>query len=390
LKDFSKRIPELDGIRGLAIFLVIICHWIGLEGGSVLPSKVQGLLIGGWSGVDLFFVLSGFLIGGILLDAKDSSNYFKVFYIRRFYRILPLYGALCFWSVAVFYAHVGTHDWLFQEKIPWYAYLTFGQNFWMAKFNAMSSRQIDVTWSLAVEEQFYLTLPLIIRFTSRKSLPSLLGIGVLLAPLIRVAVWFSLAPAYRDTATFTLAPCRMDALLLGVLAACAVRSAAWWSWLLAHRTTIRGASVILGIGVLEMLHQKMGRNTLALASFGYTVIALFYVTLLLLAVTESGLVSRLFRSRPLTRLGILAYGLYLFHQPVLGLVYSLAGRTSPQLVGFSTAGLTLLSGFLVFTLARLSWLYFEKPLVNRGHRYHYLYVGNQEPSAPSLQLAVNS
>jgi peptidoglycan/LPS O-acetylase OafA/YrhL len=161
----------------------------------------------------------------------------------------------------------------------------------------------------------------------------------------------------------------MDALLLGVLAACAVRSAACWSWLVSHKTMISAALVILGIGMFEMFRHKMGRGTLALASFGYSVIALFYLTLLLLAVTDSGLVSRLFRSRPLTNLGILAYGLYLFHQPVLGLVYGLAGSPSPKLIGFSTAGLTLISGLLVFPLARLSWLYFEKPLVSRGHRY---------------------
>jgi peptidoglycan/LPS O-acetylase OafA/YrhL len=307
----------------------------------------------------------------VLLDARDSANYFKVFYVRRFYRILPLYGAICLMSVAVFHAHLSTHAWLFEEKVPWYAYLTFGQNFWMVKYNAMSSRQIDATWSLAIEEQFYLTLPFVIRFVPRKSLAPVLGIGVFLAPVVRIALWIFLAPAYIANATYLLAPCRMDALLLGVLAACMVRSVDGWNWLVAHKRTLGTASFVLGAGILEMIHKKMGIGTFALASFGYTWIALFYLSLLLLAVTQRGFISRLFRLRPFTELGTIAYGLYLFHQPILGLVYGLAGRPSPKLTDFLSIGLTLLSGLLLFTLARLSWLYFEKPLVNWGHRYRY-------------------
>jgi peptidoglycan/LPS O-acetylase OafA/YrhL len=128
MKTIGKRIPELDGIRGTAILMILVYHWIVLESISILPNRLGRLMSFGWSGVDLFFVLSGFLIGGILLDARDSANYFKVFYVRRFYRILPLYGALCLLSVAVFYAHFSTHAWLFEGKVPWYAYSTFGQN----------------------------------------------------------------------------------------------------------------------------------------------------------------------------------------------------------------------------------------------------------------------
>jgi peptidoglycan/LPS O-acetylase OafA/YrhL len=371
MRDFSKRIPELDGIRGMAILIVLVYHFSITGNQVILPHKLAGLVSFGWSGVDLFFILSGFLIGGILLDARDSANYFKVFYVRRFYRILPAYGALCVSSVAVSYAHLSTHAWLFAGKVPWYAYLTFGQNFWMAKANA--ANVMVVTWSLAVEEQLYLTLPLVIRAVSRKSLPYVLGIGVLLAPLIRVALWLALDPAHRTNTTYVLAPCRMDALLLGVLAACAVRSGICWDWLVAHKGVVRTASVVLGVGILEMIHKKMGIGSFGLVSFGYTWVALFYLSLLLLAVTQHGFVGRLCRFRPLTELGILAYGLYLFHLLVIGLVYGLAGKASPQFTGLSTIGLTLLSGLLVFALTRVSWRYFEKPLINRGHRYQYHY-----------------
>jgi peptidoglycan/LPS O-acetylase OafA/YrhL len=367
----NKRIPELDGIRGTAILAILTYHMLGLEGSAVIPGKIMAILSFGWTGVDLFFVLSGFLIGGILLDARDSANYFKVFYVRRFYRILPLYCAICLLSVPVFYLHLGTHAWLFEKKVPWYAFLTFGQNFWMAKLNSISPRQIDATWSLAIEEQFYLTLPFVVRVVSRKSLPYVLAIGVLLAPLSRVILWFTLDPAYRKFATYVLPFCRMDALLLGVLAACAVRSDACWNWLVAHQTIIGAASAVLGAGILEMVHKKLGLGSFAVTSFGYTWIALFYLSLLLLAVTQRGFVSRVFRFRPLMQLGILAYGLYLFNYPVLGLVYGLAGRPSPRLIDLWTIGLTLLSGLLMFALASFSWTYFEKPLVNLGHRHQY-------------------
>lgn len=100
--DFSRRIPELDGLRGLAILLVLFYHYI--ESSPVLPGflSVAGRLT--WSGVDLFFVLSGFLIGGILLNARESPNYFKAFYVRRAYRILPIYAATlaAFWLIRAF------------------------------------------------------------------------------------------------------------------------------------------------------------------------------------------------------------------------------------------------------------------------------------------------
>jgi peptidoglycan/LPS O-acetylase OafA/YrhL len=308
--DFSHRVPELDGIRGIAILVVVIFHWITLQAQSILPERIENILNFGWSGVDLFFVLSGFLIGGILLDARDSPNYFKVFYVRRFYRIMPLYGAICVVTLVIYHAHLSTHAWLFREpKLPWYSYLTFAQNFWMVKLHTLGYWQLAVTWSLAVEEQFYLTLPLVIRFTSRKTLPYVLGVGVLLAPLIRIVLWFAVD---RQSATYSaayLAPCRMDALLLGVLAACAVRDAVCWERLQAHKAVVGAASIALGMGFLELIHRRSSTLSFAMVSIGYTLIALFYVALLLLGMTQTAFVSRLFRFRGLTELGILAYGL---------------------------------------------------------------------------------
>ena len=88
-KESKSRIPELDGLRGLAILLVLLYHFVSSP--RIQPPLFHKLFAIGWSGVDLFFVLSGFLIGGILLDVRESPNYFRTFYGRRFYRIVPLY-----------------------------------------------------------------------------------------------------------------------------------------------------------------------------------------------------------------------------------------------------------------------------------------------------------
>jgi len=357
----GKHVPELDGIRRLAILLIIALHYFVLEGAEVLPRKLYVVAQFGWTGVDLFFVLSGFLIGGILLDVRESTNYFKVFYVRRFYRIVPVYLALCALSLIVFYPKLSTHDWLFEGKIPWYAYLTFGQNFWMTTRQALSSRQIDATWSLAIEEQFYLTLPLVIWLVRDRYLPYVLTAGIAAAPFIRMALWWRYGQ-WAYVASYVLAPCRMDALLLGVLGAWWVRNR------VLNKDVLEAAAVVLAIGFAAMIRFHV--TPFELAAFGYTLIAMFYLAVLLLAVT-GGWVGGIFRSKPLLYLGTVAYGLYLFHQPVLGLVYAALGRATAAIRTWTDVAATGLAAVLVLGLARLSWRCFEKPMVKLGHRFTY-------------------
>ena len=160
--DRVGRIPELDGLRGLAILSVLFWHYghyYAPAPGSI-GAWLPPLLRLAWSGVDLFFVLSGFLIGGILIANRKASNYWRVFYVRRACRIFPLY----FVVLAAFVLATATitpqpSNWLLKQEPPFWNYPLFLQNLaWLAR-SSFGSDFLGPTWSLAVEEQFYLVLP---------------------------------------------------------------------------------------------------------------------------------------------------------------------------------------------------------------------------------------
>ncbi len=227
-----NRIRELDGLRGVAIGMVVLFHFfqntMAFQPGSVFSYVQAGLRLS-WTGVDLFFVLSGFLIGGILLDSRESTNYYSVFYKRRFFRIVPIYLVTLVLGAALVSLKLGPTSgplqWLTTEGAPWYAYLTFTQNFWMAHAGSVGSNGLAMTWSLAVEEQFYLTVPLYIRALSRRWLARFLVIGICSAPLLRsLLLHFG---SDSSIGIYTMMLCRADALLLGVLAAVLLRNERW-------------------------------------------------------------------------------------------------------------------------------------------------------------------
>ncbi len=411
--DFSQRIPELDGLRGLAIILVLFYHYV--ESSPLLPRflSIAGRLT--WSGVDLFFVLSGFLIGGILLKARESPNYFKAFYIRRACRILPIYAATlaAFWLVRalpVEYSDNVSWQWLFSRPFPWYFYATLTQNISMTYYGNLGPAWLGATWSLAVEEQFYLTLPFIIRYVKPRRLPYILGTVILLAPVFRTLL--RLFITHGEVATFVLMPSRADALMLGVLAAFFLRTGNASQALRSRKKPLYLALAILACGMLWM-SLKPGAlpdsqvaeaarpgisvvpaavisqsQTLwlyartALSSLNYTWIALFYLCVLLIAITQrESLLARALRNQALMWMGGIAYGVYLFHEPILGLGYAVTRGTLPVITDVNTLLVTCCSLLFTLALATLSWLYFERPLVAMGHRYTYGSRGKLVPGA---------
>jgi peptidoglycan/LPS O-acetylase OafA/YrhL len=396
----NQRIPELDGLRGVAILLVLYFHYFASS--TLLPPYLAAFGRLSWSGVDLFFVLSGFLLGGILLDARTSPEYFKTFYARRAFRILPAYAVtlVAFWLIIAFphpASGNATFQWLFSGAFPAYVYATFTQNFLMTWRGTLGPGWLGPTWSLAVEEQFYLTLPLIIRFISRRRLPYVLGAIIVAAPLSRLLL--RLFSAHWVFGSFVLMPCRADSLMLGVAAALLLKSERGFDFLVTHRRFLYAVELLFLAGMIWMARKdsaapEVGGTTAgstliveqsanawlllrsygrtAISSLNYTWIALFYLLLLLIAVTQKqSLLSRGLRNRWLMATGIIAYGTYLFHQGVLGLYYGFARGRLPAIENLSDLGLTLAALITTLVLAKVSWVYFERPLVERAHKYRY-------------------
>jgi peptidoglycan/LPS O-acetylase OafA/YrhL len=373
----QRRIPELDGLRGTAILLVMVGHYFSVPGVGAV-SLLNGYWFRlGWTGVDLFFVLSGFLIGGILLEARGSSNYFKTFYARRFFRIIPLYYAWILLYVILaplirifFSERVGPVQ---QVDGSILAHLFFLQNFHEFLKSGASFWWFSSTWSLAVEEQFYLAAPLLVRYLSRRSLATVLVLVTLVAPILRFVVrnyvsdgaWL----AYR------LMPCRADALAVGVLAALIWNSPKGRAWLERQTLILYGLFAFLFYGVAYLWRWSSDPMLLLTQTAGYTLIALFFAVLLLLVLTErTFLLSGVMRLGFLRELGGISYCVYIIHTAVYFFCHQLILRALPAVTDVRAALVTFLAALLTYAIAKLSWKYFEQPLLRRGHAFQYDFV----------------
>lgn len=332
------RNPAIDGLRGIAISAVVCWHAFATHLASAFP-LLAGAFSLLWSGVDLFFVLSGFLIGSILLANASAGNYFRVFYARRAARVLPLYAIL-----------IGVATWLAVDEDTW-ALVFFVQNIQWSVQERFGQFVVGPTWSLAVEEQFYLVLPLLIRFLPGKHLPATLVLLIVLAPILRTAFWLSGCnmPAYM------LLPCRMDSLFAGVLAA----------WFLSqdHRRALlqRNRSVLkllTGVFVLGWCGLALAKLTIfapLMVTVGYTFIAASYTLILVLVVTSRRRYPTLLL--PLSWVGIGAYSLYLFHLPLAVYWPKILYARASVAEGFASYIATL--AFIAF----VAWWLLERPFI---------------------------
>jgi len=323
-------------------------------------------------GSDLFFVLSGFLIGGILLDAKSSPTFFGTFYIRRAFRILPIYALLSAAPLLVAFASPRWRDtacMAFGAPLPWYTSVFFVQNIWFAIRVNWGRIYLGATWSLAVEEQFYLTLPLLVRKVSTRALLILSLITIVSAPLIRPIS----ARFVGHYAPYTLVTSRADALMYGVLVAILVRKTGTSNVLGRHtRALLTTFAALLGTMLLVFIKRGWNQESVAMNTVGYSAIAAFYCCLLLLAIAPVDNPFRvLLRSKPLTKLGTVAYCVYLIHSPLLDGIYYLFERRTPRLLTFADFAPWSLSLALTFVVASISWRYFEQPLIAVGHSFRY-------------------
>lgn len=387
IKSTSSRIPELDGLRGLAVTLVVVSHYayfgpapgdhpMGVER---LYLYFQRLFAIGWSGVDLFFVLSGFLIGGILLDAKNSPSYYKTFYLRRFYRILPIYYL---WILGYFLVMLTCRHWLTaflrvpSEAAPdasvfWS--FAFVQNVKFASYSALGWAWLSPTWSLAVEEQFYLIAPLLIRRLSSRALFGVMCAVTAAAPFARMWVRFHLQsqPVGLDQA-YTLLPCRADALALGVLTALLWRNESFRKWLSQNTAILRIFAAVFLCGAVGLGYWSPNNFSLPMESVGYTWLAIFYASVLLLVLDRpSGAVGSFTRLKWLRELGRVSYCIYLIHLAAGWIFRAILDTLVKHPSVWEWTVFCFVAAIVVYLIAQASWRDIEGPLLRRAHAFQY-------------------
>ena len=358
------HILALDGLRGIAILLVVFCHFVSnlhidAEGPAYILIAVAHA---GWAGVDLFFVLSGFLITGILVDARGSGSYFKAFYARRALRILPVYYGFLF---AVFVllplAHLGAGDnyMLARQHQGWYwLHLT---NIMMALGQAgHGPYPSTLFWSLAVEEQFYFIWPAIVVLCSTATLPKVCIVGAVLCVGLRIAG----AVAGVPLLTLSVLPItRGDTLFVGGLLALEYRRGALGSYLaFAKISVVIGGLVLVGLTLFYHQLDYLDRGT---AMFGTIAITAISASSLVIGMSSTrSAYAAMLRSRILRLFGRYSYAIYIVHTAVLaGLDHYRPFSALPRFGGYALPAQTLwfLAYFGISTgLAFLSWHLVEK------------------------------
>ena len=341
------RLPVLDGIRGIAILLVMTFHFwmVGIAGGSLLRERVYGDVAGmGWMGVDLFFVLSGFLITGILYDSREASHYFRVFYARRTVRIFPLYYA----ALAIFLlvgplvlAHLhrttlaSIHSTSAASLFSW----TYLLNWYMGlKGWDAVARPLVQFWSLAVEEQFYLIWPfLVLKLPRRRLMGVCAGLMVLAFTLRAVMYWLQF-----PYASYTWTICRADSLAIGAIVALAVRHPDDWKKLLkwSRRLALPALAAVIS-GRINCSVGPGNSPTIFMNTFGLTLVGIFFGATLALAVAlhQESPWHHILASPFLRFLGKYSYCLYVCHMPVI--VLSVKGRSELPASGRTTTQRTI-------------------------------------------------
>lgn len=318
----------------------------------------------------------------MLLEKRGATNYYAAFYGRRALRILPLY----FLVVTSFFALLWiigrgwllppdwVADWMFANPLPWWSYLNFTQNFATVYAGGWGAAWLTPAWSLAVEMQFALILPLLIALVSPKRLPYVLLALVLAAPALRAgfAAWLpNLGMAGL------LLPSKADSLFLGVLAAWVMRQGGW-------RKTLKSArgrwglyatlAVLAGFSAWALMHPPWVPSAVPAplsAALLDATLAWFFACLLLAVATETrGPTSYLLY--PLRKLAPTVYGAFLFHLPMLGVSYWIfygGGVLSGAYPAVVVKGVAI---FATFALGTASWLFLEKRFVRLGHqRFRY-------------------
>lgn len=313
--------PALDGLRGLAILLVMTGHFTRIEFDGLAGVPFDILREAGWTGVDLFFVLSGFLITGILLRTKGKVGYFHRFYVHRALRIVPLYYFLLLMYTTVL-PLVLPADNPYIPK-PWIRepvwYWTFLSNFFMFNLGKFPDEVMSVSWSLAVEEQFYLVWPLVVLLCSRRRLLQCCLVIIGSAVVTRLSL-FLLGANFMQMFVYTFA--RMDSLAVGALVAWIWTSPPGLFWYQRWRRTIT-TSATLALAVCYLWDAASyyffsGSPSFRITSIIlFTALSLLYGTAILhLLLNPDGAAARALSTRFFRIAGLFSFAMYLTNDTI--------------------------------------------------------------------------
>lgn len=354
-----ERIREIDGLRAAAILLVVAWHYLGVPGGpESLPWR---LFIFGRSGVDLFFVLSGYLITTILLHHRSSSRYFSAFYGRRAFRILPVYAVMLTIFFAARLCDVGRT--VFDGTLPWWSYVLGIQNIFMAIHQSYGAIWLQGTWSLAIEEQFYLLFPLIVLWMPPAWLPRFLLAVLVVSPLGRLVSY----EAGDRFSYYVLTPFRADILAVGGLIA-------WLRFCGPAPDPLRRfvkATLAVTVCAAPVFAFLVGQDTdFHMALWGHTyLVALYGSTVFTVLENRNSAALAVLRSRVAEFFARISYALYLVHINVLIIVFWMF-RGQPTINSIQGAALTASALAMSALICFLSYRYFERPLIRTGHRIY--------------------
>jgi peptidoglycan/LPS O-acetylase OafA/YrhL len=392
-----SHIPALDGIRGFAVLLVLFCHATQRPFGD--PAAINAAFNGpidkalltaarlSWTGVDMFFVLSGFLITGILYDAKGKQHFFRNFYARRTVRIFPLYYISLVLFLLVLprlgpWVNQGMGDYPPGSTAWYWLYLSnFSQSI-IEQGGTPVEHIVHVSWSLSIEEQFYLFWPLVVFLCTRKKL-----LGIATAMLFgSVALRTALLYFEKNSYAMGFTPCRLDGLAVGALIALIARGPHGIGKLIRPARLIApGAALAIMVMIAAMY--KLGYRTGVGQTPGYviagpTLFALMYGALLVIAVAANGWFKAIFSFKFLRIFGKYSYAVYLLHLPIVVMVAEHWFKPDRF-----HAGRTMLPGLLAFyavtwtaalLAAILSWNLIER---------HFLKLKNYFPMEKKASTA---
>ena len=375
----EERVNELDGMRGIATILVISYH-IFKRGDyfttNAILHFITSLTLYGWYALDTFFVLSGFLITGILLRTRDEKHYFKNFYVRRSLRVFPLYYFVL--ALILLLMPVLDPDYVSQipKSLPYY--LFYQQNWFHFMTSVTGTEHLSVTWSLAIEEQFYLLFPFLVFYTRKETLAKIAGaiIGVsILARILSVFLWTDVAQMtnFYFYNTFT----RFEEISFGILIAIAFTYPQWKAKLskiampvfLITYPALLIAEVITSreIGIP---HPAYGNVPLTV--IGYTMASIFASALIIVLTTHdrTTFIRRFFRNKILTFFGDHSYSIYLFHMPVGLTMLDFMWRSGYRGWPFYFIYIGVTIGITIF-ISTLTWNFLEKPMLNLKKYFDY-------------------